>query len=204
MGGRWSLRDIVDYSLISTVALLEAVADRRETILRNIFEINRQTVEERRRGDPTAIVIAPDEQHDRAGSRPSRRAPQARRRRRLPCRGRRSSRSGGATSPGRIVIPMSQVFARYAKDLLEPQIYPEVRRGPNAPAEPPYDVTAWSLGMLLGVDGRLHPARRCRPSLRLTPRPELSPASPAASTAAARATRSSTPGRTRRSRSTGC
>jgi hypothetical protein len=53
---------------------------------------------------------------------------------------------------GTIVIPMSQVFARYAKDLLEPQEYPEVRRGgPNAPAEPPYDVTAWSLGMLLGV-----------------------------------------------------
>ncbi len=26
------------------------------------------------------------------------------------------------------------------------------RRAPNAPPEPPYDVTAWSLGMLLGVD----------------------------------------------------
>src|SRR5262249_20027435 len=25
-------------------------------------------------------------------------------------------------------------------------------RGPNSPPEPPYDVTAWSLGMLLGVD----------------------------------------------------
>ena len=29
---------------------------------------------------------------------------------------------------------------------------PEVRRGPNAAPEPPYDVTAWSLGMLLGVE----------------------------------------------------
>jgi hypothetical protein len=47
---------------------------------------------------------------------------------------------------------MTQVFARYAKDMLEKQTYPEVRRGPNAPPEPPYDVTAWSLGMLLGVD----------------------------------------------------
>jgi hypothetical protein len=44
------------------------------------------------------------------------------------------------------------VFARYAKDLLEPQIYPEVRRTAGDAAEPPYDVTAWSLGMLLGVD----------------------------------------------------
>src|SRR4029077_15028513 len=43
-------------------------------------------------------------------------------------------------------------FARYAKDMLEKQTYPEVRHGPNSPPEPPYDVTAWSLGMLLGVD----------------------------------------------------
>jgi hypothetical protein len=53
---------------------------------------------------------------------------------------------------GTFVIPMAQVFGRYAKDMLEKQTYPEVRRAPNAPAEPPYDVSAWSLGMLLGVD----------------------------------------------------
>src|SRR4029077_19251607 len=29
---------------------------------------------------------------------------------------------------------------------------PEVRRSPSSPPEPPYDVTAWSLGMLLGVN----------------------------------------------------
>jgi hypothetical protein len=46
---------------------------------------------------------------------------------------------------------MAQVFARYAKDLLEKQTYPEVRRGPTGAAEPPYDVTAWSLGMQFGV-----------------------------------------------------
>jgi hypothetical protein len=43
------------------------------------------------------------------------------------------------------------VFARYAKDMLEKQTYPEIRRSPSSAPEPPYDVTAWSLGMLLGV-----------------------------------------------------
>ena len=52
---------------------------------------------------------------------------------------------------GSYVIPMNQVFSRYAKDMLEKQTYPEVRRSPQSPPEPPYDVTAWSLGMLLNV-----------------------------------------------------
>jgi len=53
---------------------------------------------------------------------------------------------------GTFIVPMAQVFARYAKDILERQTYPEVRRLPNSPPEPPYDVSAWSLGMLMGVD----------------------------------------------------
>ena len=68
---------------------------------------------------------------------------------------------------GSFVIPMSQVFARYAKDLLEPQNYPEVRRSPDSAAEPPYDMTAWSLGMQLGVDVQF--IRKALPeSLRMT------------------------------------
>jgi hypothetical protein len=59
---------------------------------------------------------------------------------------------GRSYPAGTLVIPMDQVFARYAKDLLEKQTYPEVRRTPTAPPEPPYDVTAWSLGMQMGVD----------------------------------------------------
>jgi hypothetical protein len=47
---------------------------------------------------------------------------------------------------------MAQVFGRYAKDLLEKQTYPEVRRTPTAPPEAPYDVTSWSLGLQLGVE----------------------------------------------------
>ena len=51
LGGRWTLRDIVDYQLITTLALLETAADRRETLLRQIYEVNRSTVEDFRPGD---------------------------------------------------------------------------------------------------------------------------------------------------------
>jgi hypothetical protein len=151
MGGRWTLRDIVDYELIATMGLLETAADRRETIMRQIYEVNRQTIEAGRKGDPAAILIPADGQHDvreaahlvdrlNMGGVEIYRADAA------------FEADGKKYAAGTFVIPMSQVFARYAKDILEQQTYPEVRRGPNAPLEPPYDVTAWSLGMLIGVD----------------------------------------------------
>jgi len=151
MGGRWTLRDIVDYELIATMALLDTVSDRREALIRQIYEVNRQTIENGRTGDVKAIVIPVDTQHD-----PHEAAQLART---LQMAGVEVSRArsafeadGRQFAVGTFVIPMTQVFARYAKDMLEKQTYPEVRRGPNAPAEAPYDVTAWSLGMLLGVD----------------------------------------------------
>jgi hypothetical protein len=150
MGGRWTLRDIVDYELIATMALLETAADRRETILRQIYEVNRQTVQDRQPGDVTAIMIPTEGQHDpreashlverlRLGGVEIRRAAAA------------FEVEGRQYAAGTFVIPMTQVFARYAKDLLEPQTYPEVRRSASDAAEPPYDVTAWSLGMLFGL-----------------------------------------------------
>jgi hypothetical protein len=166
LGGHWTLRDIVDYELISTMALLDTVADRREAILRQIFDVNRQTIDEGRSGAVKAILVPADRQHDvrEAGHLIER----------LLLGGvdvyRADAAFNTATdtySAGTYVIPMTQVFARYAKDLLEKQTYPEARReGPNPNVELPYDVTAWSLGMLLGVDVEFETASL--PTVRLT------------------------------------
>jgi hypothetical protein len=150
LGGRWTLRDIVDYQLISTVALLEATADLRETIVRQIYDVNRSTVEEMRVGDVRSILLPAEGQHDlrEVGHLVDR----------LMLGGVEVYRADlpfaiddRRYAAGTFVIPMSQVFARYAKDLLEPQAYPTVRRGTDSTAEPPYDVTGWSLGMQFGV-----------------------------------------------------
>jgi hypothetical protein len=151
MGGHWTLRDIVDYEMIATMALLETGADRRETILRQIYEVNRQTIEDGKKGNPSAILVPVEHQHD------AREAVHLVEK--LNLGGVEIYRAdapfdadGKKYAAGTFVIPTAQVFARYAKDMLEKQTYPEVRRAPNAPPEPPYDVTAWTLGMLLGVD----------------------------------------------------
>jgi hypothetical protein len=151
LGGRWTLGDIVDYERIATLALLEAVADSRETLLRNIYEVNRATIEEGRKGNPSAILISPGDSFD----------PQAAGRlvARLQIAGVTVWRADAAFKAdarefpaGTFVVPLAQVFGRYAKDILEKQVYPEVRRTPSSPPEAPYDVTGWSLGMLMGAE----------------------------------------------------
>ncbi|MGE5246644.1 MAG: M14 family zinc carboxypeptidase [Betaproteobacteria bacterium] len=151
MGGRWTLHDIVDYEMIATMALLRTAADERETINRQIYEVNRLTVENGKKNSPSAILVPVAGQHDAREA--------AHLVDRLHLGGVDVYRAdapfeadGRRYGAGTFVIPMTQVFARYAKDMLEKQTYPEVRRAPNEPPEPPYDVTAWSLGMLLGVD----------------------------------------------------
>jgi Zinc carboxypeptidase len=151
MGGHWTLHDIVDYEMIATMALLETAADRRETIMRQIYEVNRQTIEDGKKSNPSAILIPVEHQQDPREA--------AHLVEKLNLGGVEIDKAeapfeadGKKYGAGTFVIPMTQVFARYAKDMLEKQTYPEVRRSPQSAPEPPYDVTAWSLGMLLGVD----------------------------------------------------
>jgi Zinc carboxypeptidase len=158
LGGTWKLKDIVDYEMIATIALLEAAADRRETLLHEIYDINAATIDLGKKGElgfgdkdhAYAILIPVEGQHDAnevselveklmlGGVEVSRAQADF-------------TQDGTHYAAGTYVIPFTQVFARYAKDLIEKQTYPEVHRAPNAPAEAPYDVSAWSLGMQFGV-----------------------------------------------------
>ncbi len=157
LGGTWRLRDIVDYELISTMALLGAAADNRETLLRQIYEVNRSTVEAGASGtlgfgdpDPEYAALIP-----LAGQRDSNEAAELVEKLMLGgvevYRARQEfSLHGAKWAAGTYVVPFAQVFGRYAKDLLEVQNYPDAKTS-LVSGDNTYDVSAWSLGMQFGV-----------------------------------------------------
>src|SRR5215475_553122 len=54
-GGKWTLRDIIDYQTAGAMALLNHAARHRELYLRNFYEIGKRAVEAR--GGPFAILL---------------------------------------------------------------------------------------------------------------------------------------------------
>lgn len=151
LGGLWTAGDVVEYSALAMEGLLESVANSRSTLKRNFYLMNQRAIEEFAEGSPYAFVI-PTDQRDPVAVMSLIRLLQA-----------EAAEVDVATdsfvaddetyTAGTYVVRLSQPFGRWIKDILEPQAYPDIRWPyPGAPIDKPYDVTAWSLGMLMGVE----------------------------------------------------
>jgi hypothetical protein len=149
-GGWWRLRDAVDYMLTASLATLEVAAKKRPEWLFGMYQMGRDAIEAGRRGKPFAYVIAPDQRDPGAAAR----LVEA-----LRAGGVEVHRARGPFAAGgrrfaasSVVVPMSQPFRAYAKDLLEVQRYPDWRGGAGQP-QTPYDITGWTLSAQMGVEG---------------------------------------------------
>jgi len=147
-GGEWTLADIVSYNRISVDALLLHAARYRDMWLSNFAALSRRAVE--RTEAPIAFVV-PAGQRD-----PVTRAELLQVLQRggveLTQAKTRFTADGVTYPAGSAVIPMAQPYGAYAKTLLEAQKYPDLRLYPDGPPKPPYDITAHSLPLQMGVE----------------------------------------------------
>jgi hypothetical protein len=146
-GGRWTLRDIVDYQLITFESCLYQAAIQRVDLLRNFYRISERVMS---RKSPWAYWI-PKAQHD----------PNAMTRLletlefglvEIDRVQENLETPGRSFREGDYLIRLAQPFGSFAKTLLERQDYPDLRLYPGGPPKRPYDVTAQTLPLLLGVD----------------------------------------------------
>lgn len=148
-GGWWRLRDIVEYQKAAALSLLDMAAMYKEKFKTNFYELNRRAIEVKPEDHPEAYVL-PQAQHD-----PGNMLELLRRLRYANVdifrAGKDFHSAAGDFRAGDFVIPLAQPARAYIKDLLERQHYPDLREYPGGPPRQPYDVTAWTLPLQMGV-----------------------------------------------------
>jgi len=168
-GGEWRLRDIVDYQLVAFDSLLNQAAVRRADLLRNFYRINERAS---RRMSPYAFVI-PAAQADPGATRQLLET-LAFGAVEISAAKSAFTADGKSFQAGDFIVRMQQPFGSFAKTLLERQNYPDIRQYPGGPPRRPYDVTAQTLPLLMGVRvetiedsfaARAEPAAAFRPVL---------------------------------------
>ncbi len=149
--GWWRLRDIIDYEKAATYAILNFSALNREKILWTFYTANKKSIEKGLTEPPFAYLIDINVQHDPNSA--------IELIKRLQFAGveiykaKKEFKVGNTSfSENTFVIPLSQPCRPFIKDVMEVQNYPDIRLYPDGPPKQPYDVTAWTLPLQMGVD----------------------------------------------------
>ncbi|MFO7769056.1 MAG: M14 family zinc carboxypeptidase [bacterium] len=173
-GGRWTFEEVVDYNYTSAKALLLFAANNRRQILEGFASVGERSMA--REGDPAGFVIPAGQ----ANAFEVGELLEVLRRAEVEILTARSplQADGRQFPPGSRVIPITQPYGRFAKAVLERQDYPDLRLYEGGPPDLPYDVTAHTLPLLMGVEavpvtswtgGRLTPASSLRPAGGIAP-----------------------------------
>jgi hypothetical protein len=147
--GKWTLRDAVDYMYVASLSVLDYAARYKENVLMNRYRSGQRQIEQHRKNGPFAYFI-PQTQRDTPTA--------VELLRRLAFAGVRVYQTtspinveGEAFPVGTWVIPTDQEYIALAREVLDPQTYPDLREFEGGPPEQPYDAAGWTLPMTMGV-----------------------------------------------------
>jgi hypothetical protein len=143
----WSLQQQVDYGVTAALAGMSHVAKYGREWLYNFYRVHRDWTNYNK--GPYAFVVPADQRDPYAtyemldilkfGDVEIHKATAP------------FTANGKQYAAGSWVIKTAQPYGAFAKTMLEKQVYPDLRLFPGGPPEPPYDVTAHTLWMLMGV-----------------------------------------------------
>ncbi|MEZ5401043.1 MAG: M14 family metallopeptidase [Bryobacteraceae bacterium] len=156
LGGAWRVSDILEYQRIAWESVLWQAAARREDFLRAFYAIGRNAI-----ANPHPGFAIPKQQRDPGATR-------------LLLDTLRFGMVEVEETGDAWLISMRQPYSAWVKTLLERQEYPDLRLYPGGPPRRPYDVTAHTLPLLMGVDVALRdqqtkPAAAAQPTASFWP-----------------------------------
>ncbi|MGC2235502.1 MAG: M14 family zinc carboxypeptidase, partial [Pyrinomonadaceae bacterium] len=165
-GGEWHLRDITNYMTTAAFSLLKHASDNRERWLSRFYAIGEEAVRPRKDGELFAFVFKPAKANQKDNGNVFSKISKYN----LNAAFRQDKllsilatagveidypndfQIDGVKYPkGTAVIKIAQPYGNFAKALLERQKYPDLKDEKGNPI-PPYDVTAHTLSLLMGVE----------------------------------------------------
>jgi hypothetical protein len=148
-GGEWHIRDITNTMTTVAFFLLKHAAQNREHWLQRFYEIEKEAVRPRKDGDLFAFIVPPVKGSPAYQNRET--VLNILQRGGVEVSHASAFRFGSLSfADGTDVISMDQPNASFARALLEPRIYPDLRDSSGRPI-PPYDVTAHAIPLLMNV-----------------------------------------------------
>lgn len=151
-GGEWRLRDITNNMTTAAFFLMKHAAQNREHWLQRFYEIGKEAVRPSKKGEVVAFVFPQRKAESLETSRNRETLLDI-----VSRAGLEVMRVGPSFSTakffreGAAVIAVGQPYSAFAKALLQPQAYPDLRDREGRPI-PPYDVTAHTLPLLMNVE----------------------------------------------------
>ncbi len=146
-GGHWTLGDIVAYQEDAFFSIARNASTYREQYLRNYYKLGEHAIHPK--DGPYAFVI-PKEQSDIAAT--------ARLVNTLLIGANEVEQAtadftadGKSYKAGSYIVKMAQPYGAFGRSILEVQDYPNIPEYPGGPLQRPYDVTAQTMPLLLGV-----------------------------------------------------
>ncbi|MCF8380207.1 MAG: hypothetical protein K9H49_11555 [Bacteroidales bacterium] len=148
-GGEWKLGDIVDYELVSTESILKTAYNHKKEILKFRNDLCKKQVELGKTSAPYYYIL-PLEQHDKSEL--------VRLVNLLKEHGvevyslEKEVYYGNIRfSKGDIVVPLSQAYRAFIKEVMEDQEYPVRHYTKGGDIIKPYDIASWSLPLHNGL-----------------------------------------------------
>ncbi|HEX8136318.1 MAG TPA: M14 family metallopeptidase [Pyrinomonadaceae bacterium] len=145
-GGQWRVRDITTYMTTAAFSLMRHAAQNRAAWLKRFYEVGREAVRPRKGGELFAFILPPSQNRGALLAILRRGGVKLDHASEFAFNGTRYPRNT-------VVVPLAQPYGGFAKALLERQQYPNLRDREGNP-QAPYDVTAHTLSLLMGVDVR--------------------------------------------------
>jgi hypothetical protein len=141
MGGRWGLREIMDYERVASDAILETVTNNKESYMRGVVTMAQNSMSLGKANEYWKIGAAQNDSYTAAKLAFL-----------MQAQGVEVQAANLNDGRREYYIATSQPYGRYVWEMFKTHRYPKVRAGSGTAIIPPYDVTTWSLPLMMDVN----------------------------------------------------